>query len=322
VEQVDLVDREPGLHFAHVVLPHAPWVLSPWGPALMADPPGRVEDPADPAYDWSNRVYYQRHVLQVGAADIALGQVLDHLEASPAWVDTTLVVVADHGTSTLPPDFGREPTGRNTQELYRIPLFVKAAGQTDGAVVDESAQAIDVLPTIADLLDVDVEWDFDGHSLLDGSPASEQPLVGEELEPMFEVIRRHAEQVAADGDWVSLAAVGEHAGLVGHPLTDYELGPASGLSWQPDFEDQFDSLPTADGRAPQVLRGTVSNPGSGRPPELAVSVNGTIAGVVGGYTDAGGGSWRFVAVLGPFLVEGANDIQAYEVDGRVLRPLG
>jgi hypothetical protein len=320
VDQIEAVDGEPALHFVHVVLPHAPWVISPWGPALMADPPGRIDDPDDPAYEWSSRLSYQRHALQVGAADVALGKALDHLEALASWEDTTLVVIADHGTSILPPDFGREPTPRNVQELYRVPLFLKAPGQTRGAIVDDPAQAIDLVPTLADLLDADLDWDFDGHSLLDGSRATEEPLVGEDLEPLFDLVRRHDEQVAADGDWASLAAVGAHARSVGERLSTFALGPPSDLAWQPDFEDDFASLPTDDGRAPQVLTGTVTAP-DGRPPELVVSVNGTIGGVLGGYVDAGGGTWRFATVLGPFLRDGANEIRAFELVGGELRPL-
>jgi hypothetical protein len=319
--QMAEVGPEPALHFAHVVLPHAPWTISPWGPALIGGPPGRIEDPSDPAYERSSLLHYQRHSLQVGAADAILVEVLDHLEASPAWLDTTLVVVADHGTSTLPPDFGREPTDRNRQEIYRIPMFIKVPGQSAGEVVDTSAQAIDVVPTLADLLDVDLDWAFDGHSLLDGSEATVEPVVGEALAPLFEVVRRHDAQVPSDGDWVALAAVGEHAGLVGRPVAAAALGSPSEMTWQPDHEDELGTLPTSDGGMPQVLRGTVSTPDGARPPEIVVAVNGTIAGTLGGYR-ADGHAWRFASVLGPFLVEGANEIVAYEVDGLVLRRLG
>jgi hypothetical protein len=316
----EAVDAEPALHFVHVVLPHVPWTLSPWGPALMDGEPERVRDSSHPSYDWSSRLLYQRHALQVGAADVALGRVLDRLEATGAWEDTTVVVVADHGMGTLPPDFGRGLTEKNKQEVYRIPMFLKGPGQVEGEVVDDSAQSIDVLPTLADLLDVELDWDFDGHSLLDGSQATVEPVPGTDIAPLFELVRRHYAQLPAGDDWTALAAVGEHRDLVGRPLADLAVGEPSEMSWQPDHEDAFGSLPTPDGRSPYVLRGIVTTTDGAAPPELVVSVNGTIAGALGGYT--GEGPWRFATVIAPLLQRGANDIRAYEVEAGVLRPLG
>jgi len=316
------IDREPALYFSHVVVPHAPWVITPWGTSLMGGAPELVASPDDPAYEWSGRLQYQRHALQVGAADVALGSVIDHLESSGVWEDTTLVVMADHGTSLLAPDFGRDViTPSNTQEVLRIPMFIKAAGQSTGEVNDEPAQAIDMVPTLADLLDIDTDWEFDGHSLLDDSQPTVDSLVGDPVEPLFDVVARHAAQFPHGNDWTALAAVGEHGAMVGTPLADYEVGAPSSMRWRPDHQDEFDSLPTPDGRAPQLLTGAVLSPDGQRPPELVVVVNGTIAGTLGGYVQ-GSGAWKFGTVLGPYLRDGANEIDAYEVDGGVLKPLG
>ena len=224
------IDGKPELSFSHVVVPHAPWVITPWGTSLMGGAPELVTAPDDPAYEWSGRLQYQRHALQVGAADVALGRVIDHLQSTGVWEDTTLVVMADHGTSLLAPDFGRDViTANNTQEVYRIPMFIKAAGQTTGEVDDEPAQAIDMLPTLADLLDIDTDWEFDGHSLLDDSKATVDSLVGAPVEPLFEIVARHAAQFPHGNDWTALAAVGEHGAMVGTPLADHEVGAPSSM---------------------------------------------------------------------------------------------
>ncbi len=39
-----------------------------------------------------------------------------------------------------------------------MPFFVKAPGQTEGEVDDSIVRNIDVVPTIADLLDIQVFW--------------------------------------------------------------------------------------------------------------------------------------------------------------------
>ena len=41
-----------------------------------------------------------------------------------------MVVTADHGIAFKPGSPTRQPTERNVQEIYRVPLLVKAPGQT------------------------------------------------------------------------------------------------------------------------------------------------------------------------------------------------
>lgn len=319
------IDATPSLHFIHVVLPHAPWFITPWGTRLMGPMPpwddaDRVDDVA-----WAGLTRFQRHSLQVGAADVALGQVLDHLEDTGVWDDATVVVAADHGTSTIPPDVGRTATVNNLEEVYRVPLFLKVPGQREAEVVDDVANTVDVLPTLIDVLGIETDWTFDGHSLLDGSAPTHEPLVDPDVAGLFEVVDRHAADFPHGWDWTALAAVGEHGALVGTPLADLDLGPPSALRWTPNNEATFASLPTARGEAPQIVTGLVQSGPGAEPPPLVLVVNGTVAGVTGGYDDTGDG-WTFSSTLGPYLVRGANQIEAYEVvevDGRpLLRPLG
>jgi hypothetical protein len=321
------IDADPALHLIHVVVPHTPWVLTPWGTQLMGPPPPWELDPAHPAFDASTLLRYQRHSLQVGAADGALGEVLDHLVEQGLWDDTTLVVTADHGTSLLPPDFGREPTEANIEEVMRVPLFIKAPGQQAGQVVDDPALGIDVLPTLIDLLDIETDWVMEGHSLLDGSDASVVPEVSAGIGPVLDLAAHHASRFPLGDDWVGLAAVGDHAELVGSDIDDLELGPPSLLAWAPNQREALSSLPTASGFVPQLLDGLIAGSGDERPPELVVSVNGTVAGVARIHERARSGEgWSFFALLGPFRVHGANEIEAFEVTrgpaGPVLRPLG
>ena len=60
--------------------------------------------------------------------------------------------------------------GQRRQVLW-VPLLVKAPGQTAGQIDDRPARTIDVLPTMADVLDVDMPDDVDGVSLLESEPA-------------------------------------------------------------------------------------------------------------------------------------------------------
>jgi hypothetical protein len=317
-EQGKQIDGEPALHFIHVVLPHAPWFATPWGTTLMPPMP-EWEDDVGGGDDaaWSNLIRYQRHSLQTGTADVALGQVIDHLQDTGIWEDATVLVTADHGTSTLLPDVARVATENNAEEVFRVPLFLKAAGQTEGTVVDDVAMTIDVLPTLMQVLDIETDWEMQGHSLIDGSEPTVEPEVRTDLAGLFTVVDRHAADFPNGWDWTALAAVGAHGPLVGTPLAELEVGDPSRLRWTARNEATFGELPNDLGEMPQIVVGEVEG-SAGEPPPLVIVANGTVAGVTGGY-DPKGSAWTFSSTLGPYLVEGANDIQAFEVtqvDGR------
>ncbi len=162
-------------------------------------------------------------------------------------------------------------------------MFIKAPGQTEGEIRDDPAQTIDVMPSIADLLDARTDWEFDGHSLYDGSAAHTDPKVSEDVEAIFDVAERRAQWFPNGDDWIGLAAVGDNGDLVGTEVDDHERGEPSSYRVRLDRPDVLERLPWSDGRMPYVLAGTISSDGGDEPPELLVAVNGRLAGVAGGY---------------------------------------
>lgn len=322
-EMTALIDAEPSVNLIHVALPHFPWVLSPWGDRLMGIP-RFTHDPTDPGYELAASQRYAVHSMQAGAADASVGRLVDHLQETGAWDNALVVVTSDHGLGLLPPDIGRTRTERNTEELLRVPLFIKAPHQDRPEIDDQPALTIDVLPTIIDLLGGRTDWELDGHSLVDGSEPTVDPVVEPDLRPALEIAARHMADTPHGDGWFGLAAVGEHGHLVGRDVNDVAVGAASSLSWRLDAADVLDSLPTDDGRVPRVLAGTVTTPDGGRPPDLVVAINGTLAGVVGAYKEADDG-WRFTGFMGPAFRDGANEVVGYEVeytsDGPVLHPV-
>lgn len=317
---ISAIDASPTAHFIHVALPHFPWYLTPWGTSLTGFPHGLSEDRDAPGFERIVEMVYQAHSLQVGAVDAALGRLIDHLEQIGAWDDALLVVTSDHGTSLLPPDFGRAPTENNQDEVFRIPLFIKAPGQQTGDVRDDVAQTIDILPSVIDLLGVRSDWEFDGHSLYDGSAATIDPKIDSRMEAAFDVAARHSAAFRRDDGWVGLFAVGDQGDLVGRPIDGLTVGQPSDLTWSLEEAGLFDSLPTGDGHVPYVLLGTVITPDAGRPPDLVVAVNGTAAGVVSAH-DRSGSGWRLVGMVGHFFRAGANEVVAYQVERTPLGPV-
>jgi hypothetical protein len=214
---------------------------------------------------------------------------------------------------------GREPDGSNEEELFRVPFFLKVPGQERAEVVDDVAMTIDILPTLIDVLDVETDWELDGHSLLDGSAPTVTPLVDRDIEALLGVVRHHARQFPHGWDWTALAAVGEHGALVGRRLDELEVGEPSELSWYPNNEEAFAELPP--GLAPQLVTGRVYGEDGGPSGSLLLVVNGTVAGATGGYERRADGGYAFSSVLGPYLEPTGNEIEAYEVTGPPGRPV-
>ncbi len=305
------ITGDPSLHFVHVALPHAPWTLSKTG-VRVAYYPDPIEEPTAPGFDFHARLAYQMHSMQVGATDALIGALVDQLQQNPSWEDTLLVGMSDHGTSFTPPDLGRTITDANREEVLRMPLFIKAPGQVIGEVRDDSAQTIDVLPSIADLLDVETDWDFAGQSLYDGSPATTPPKVSTDVESVLAIARQRAAQFPHRDDWIGLAAVGDNGDLVGRAVAEFPQGSPSTYHATLTQADMFAQLPTEDGRMPFVVSGRASNTSSEPPREMLVAVNGTFAGIVGGYR-ADGDTWKFTGYVADLYREGANEVALYEV---------
>lgn len=168
VESID-DSTEPTLYFLHLMLPHVPWVYEPGG----ARYPDRERIPGLILRGrWSDEVYptelaLQRHLLQVGALDRMLGEVVERLEQCGVWDRALVVVVGDHGASFTPGTHRRAAQPANLHEILHVPLFVKPPFQEHGRTSDRNVESIDVLPTIVGALGLDPPWDFAGSDALD-----------------------------------------------------------------------------------------------------------------------------------------------------------
>ena len=313
LRQIDLIGAEPSINMIHVQLPHHPYVLTPWG-GVDTDtwiPSAVPRTASDPGYEFIFRELRGLQAMQVGAVDGMIGQLLAHLEDTGAWDDATVVVTSDHGVDITPPGFTRKPSDDNLDELFRIPLFIKAPGQTAGQVRDDPASTVDVLPSLVDLLGIDADWTFEGHSLFDGSEPKIDRFLTSDVQAGFEVAGRQAAMFPRGEGWDDLAAVGEGEDLVGRAVADYQVGAPSELAVRFDRGDLLDNLSLA-GEVPYSLRGSLTGT-AGTPPELVVALNGTLAGTIGGYRPDGD-AWKFSGLMANYFVDGPNDVVAYQVE--------
>ena len=119
---------------------------------------------------------YERDILQTRATYYGLitkvdhyaGKLIQHLKETGAYDTTLIIVTSDHGE--LLGDrwlFGKRGY---FDEGYHIPLIIrdprKAADATRGTAVTAYSEAVDIMPTILDWLEIDIPRQCDGASLL------------------------------------------------------------------------------------------------------------------------------------------------------------
>jgi hypothetical protein len=159
----------------HLMLPHSPWRLDATGASygtgfgLPDTYPFTGKNDDGP---WISAVTEQRHLLQAQYTDALVGDVIDELRARDLYEDSLIVVVADHGASfetDTPMRSLADDRDDGLDALAYTPLLIKAPGQTKGAVDDSNLMAIDVLPTVANLLGMEIDFDVEG--LPAGDPA-------------------------------------------------------------------------------------------------------------------------------------------------------
>lgn len=323
---LDLVDKPLGegeFYFSHMMIPHWPWIHMPDG-RLYA------ENGSTPAYGrdgWSSNKWlveqgYQRHLLQVQYADTIVGQILERLDAHGSYEDTMIILLADHGGTARPNVAHRRGVWPETiGDVAAIPLFVKQPHHERPGIDDYRAEIIDVLPTIADVLQVDVPWSVDGVSLF----ADERPrrtestmmasagsvtfgITGSEK---LEVANYHLDYFDDRGPF-GIAPKG-YADLLGEEVAGLSADdhPSSRVvldnpEWYSDLEVDADFIPA-------LLTGAVVGDIDGDA-VLAVAINGRIEALTRTWVQ--GERTRFQAIIPPdAFIDGSNDMSILVVGG-------
>lgn len=343
LDEGDADDERPTFDYLHAAVPHQPWFLLPsgkhyetpypsWGMGLSTEPGEfAIWDDDEVGERWAE-VGRSSHLLQVQWTDRLIGAVIDRLEELDRWDDAVVVVTSDHGVSFQPGHSLRAIRPASQVEIAWVPLLVKAPGQTEGQVVDDDVWLVDVLPTIAELVGVEVPWALDGSSLLDGTgrPSGQKLIVVNEPEH-FDVVDpdsphhlaldadglealRRAPAVGAPRDELRVWRHGPHADLLGERVDDVGVcagtGPTVDVTVADDWNEQLDAA-AGPGALPLWLEGTVAPDADGReaPREIAVELDGRVAAL--GGTRSMGGREELGALLAEPLAVGAEGAPAF-----------
>lgn len=310
MRQAGSVTAAPSINFIHVLLPHHPYELTPWGVASSDTwMPNELPRPGKPNYERARAELYGLQAMQVGAVDQMLGDIVAHLEAIGAWDTGTFVLTSDHGIDITPPNFSRRT---DDEGGLRIPLFIRSPGQAAGEVSDVPATTLDVLPSLMDVLDIETNWRMDGHSLFDGSEPGYDRALTTALDDLLDYVATQQAPLRPGDGWNSIVGIGDQGDLVGTEVADHQVGDPSGLSWSFADADALADPVAAGGRAPVLMTGNVTGSDE-TPPDLVVALDGVISGTIGGYMEDDDG-WSFTGLLGPEVEAGADQVVAYEVE--------
>ncbi|MGD9915013.1 MAG: alkaline phosphatase family protein [Rhizobiaceae bacterium] len=153
-------------------------------PFLAYDIPARRKDSFVPGHggrviDWSEQEHRRIRALywgMVSEVDSQLGRVWQAIRDAGAWDDTIIILTSDH--AEMLGDHYQFGKGGFHDGSYHLPLIIRdpRADAAAGTTVDAFTEAVDVLPTLLDLIQAPAQPHLDGHSL---APflAGEQPTV-------------------------------------------------------------------------------------------------------------------------------------------------
>ena len=221
---------------------------------------------------------------------------------------------------------GIAPTDRSIADLAWVPFFVKEPGQQGGEVSDADVTTYDVLPTIADVLDVDIPWDHLGRSAFDERTDGRTRTMHVTVQDEIFTLGPTVDVADADRDLLFEHGLDRFFPAVDDPLRWWKRGPyrdlvgtevAASTGLEPltvdlaPSSDPDDVDPSTD-EVPGLVIGSVpdADPGDA----VAVAVDGTIWATTEVWDSGGGPS---VAAVVPFdaFVAGTNEVQVLSIEG-------
>ncbi len=324
---------KPTLYFMHLLLPHVPWSYLPSGRRYTDDFDRRdlmnFNAHSDLINYWGHDEWrvvqsQQRYLLQLGWLDQLIGRLVERLKETGLYDRSLLIVTADHGVAFRANRPRRLTASDTLGDILSIPLIIKRPHQTSGEVSDRRVESVDILPTVADILGVELSEPVDGWSVFDDS----QP------ERRWKTLVREQTRVDIDPTIVATsdvpALIRSRFGEARDPQAIFRIGPIPELldravaslpqSPKPPTEIEFIRYGDFAGAGasdlfPCFFEGRVQAAGADQPTFLAVAVNGTIRAVTRTYLLDGFRDRWAVLVPESSFDPGKNEVQFYVVTG-------
>ena len=334
---------QPALYFSHIVVPHHHWCYLPSGRRYMPDFGPRPWPYGSHGLfleTWGSDELavhhaYQRYLLQVGYVDSLVGRLIAKLKQADLYDRSLIILIADHGVSFRPNQSRRMTTKENLPDIASIPLFIKQPHQQAGGIDDRAVEQLDVLPTIVQVLGLEMTPEFDGQSLLNEADTLRdvrlfQSHMGDErldtaFEAKYDTLDRMLKIFGSGADPERFFKIGPHPELIGQDVKDLDVVGRSDL--QLEIDNTRGLWGESRDLVPCYFNGRVhGKPDTKLPVELAIAVNGTIRATTRTYLDSKVRDVWSAMVPESSLREGENEIQFLVVtadDGKLtLAPVG
>ena len=333
------------LDYLHVELPHQPWrYIGTWQDAQL-----KKAMPGAPFLEWNRQSSADagrvRHLLSVQATDKLIGDVVTKLKAMGAYDDTLIVVTADHGIAFTEHQPLRSVSAVNYPQIIWTPTFIKYPGQEAGKLDERPAESIDIFPTVAQVLEIELPWKVDGRSLLGeprpsgprrvyewsewGFPVANTITVGAggyaELSGpngYAEVLRSRAALPGGDPG-LRIYRRGEYGELIGKPVAPFVAeapgGPTNFYIW-PDAL-MFEAINVSQPKIPWTYTSDYIEGQKEHEITVAIGVNGVIGGFATSLVvDDKDHGYYWMSLPPSLFRNGKNIMTAYAVTGPASSP--
>ncbi len=316
-------ENKPILRYLHILLPHRIWEFLP---------SGRTYDPFEienialvQTTSWESETVvkesYQRLLLQVQFLDGLIGELVHKLKEENLYDSSMIVFVGDHGLGLTEGAELRKVQKKNYPEMLWVPLFIKYPDQKTGQIVDWNTETVDILPTIAEVLDFSIPWQVDGFSLVKKEPSRQNKrsfLSGEKVRRTFssdlKQIQRSVDRKIiwfGEENSANLFYAGPDQWLIRQPATTNIS--TSNARIQIHKKERLGNVDPESTFIPALLSGTIESTELGAEKRnIAVALNGTFqsTGQTRPLRKKGIHSFRVMLPESAF-VKGHNDVQIF-----------
>lgn len=341
------ISPQPTLYYLHSTYAHNAWSFSTSGrsygeqrmPGYLRDKPTVYSVFGFGGKRWSDDEWlvtqaYQRHLLEVSRIDSMVGAVMARLEELDIFDKSLIIVTSDHGCSF-------EPGGRNRGDLetvggdtMAVPLLIKLPYQDKGMISDENTESIDILPTISDVLDIDLAWRVDGQSMFnDTAKKREQKTL------IYSNENGELQKLSIDGANESrdtrlqtkltkfgsghtrpngYFSIGPYGSLVGKKVMEFPVDATGKESVTIHFKEHsvFGNVDLQNsGFIPVRVSGSILNKALGdEPVHLAVEINGKIEATTRSFSERSSDLTEFYAIFSEqALRKGSNEVNFFVI---------
>jgi len=325
----------PGFYFKHALLPHGPYLFLPSGRQTrrsVQDPLPGMNSPQGFGDPFLSEHNHQRMLLQIGFVDRELGRLFTRMKANGTFDTSLIALTSDHGMAfEVGVKDRRTVTRGNIDEIAPVPFFIKAPGQRRGRTDRSYVRTIDLVPTMADILNFKLPYRAAGRSAFSRATRRRRfvRMIKRDFSGTITVSARSMERrrralvrrrlaLFGSGDLRTLyTGIGPNRQLVGRKVVDLKPAVIGRIRGAIVAAGDMRNVRPGSVVLPTQVAGPVYGGGPREKRDVAVAVNGRIEGVGRSFYLKGSAQESF-AVMVPeaSMLPGRNSVQVFEVSKR------